>query len=171
MEIWKTISGFENYEVSSLSNVKRKEGTSHLRSINLKGTKDKDGYLKVNLKVSQKTNTKFIHRLVATAFIINTENKPQVNNINGIKDDNRVENLEWCTLSENRQHAYDTGLQNSDSRKGEKNNFNKLKKEQVEFIINEYKAKKVFQHQLALKFNVSQSCISIIVNKKNWKWI
>ena len=62
-----------------------------------------------------------VHRLVATAFIKNPEGKPCVNHINGVKSDNRVENHEWCTHSENNLHAFSTGLSRPYERKGSKN--------------------------------------------------
>jgi hypothetical protein len=172
MEVWKDIEGFENYEVSNLSNVRRKKGTSHLKSKNLKGTPDKDGYIRVNLKVKQKSNTKYLHRLIAESFIPNSENKPQVNHINGIKNDNRIENLEWCTLSENRRHAYDTGLQNSLSIRGEKNNFSKLNKKDIIFIRENYNKKEGRTNKyFAKKYKVSEGCIRSITSKTNWKWV
>ena len=65
---------------------------------------------KTKLKTKFSGKTHYVHRLVSQKYIPNPENKSTVNHINGIKDDNRVENLEWATRSENNQHAHDNGL-------------------------------------------------------------
>jgi hypothetical protein len=69
---------------------------------------DSNGYQVV--KLGKTSSTLKVHRLVAEAFIENPENKPCVNHLNGIKNDNRVINLEWTTYSENSQHAHDSGF-------------------------------------------------------------
>lgn len=74
----------------------------------LKPGKDHKGYLRVSLK----DKTYKVHRLVAMAFIENVDNKPQVNHKDGNKQNNNVDNLEWCTNSENQIHANKMGLRN-----------------------------------------------------------
>ena len=121
VEIWKDIKGYEGlYQVSNLGRVKslsiyRKNSVCEYYSKEkiLKPLKDKGGYLNVRLWKNKKGKTIKIHRLVACNFLENTENKRDVNHINGIKTDNGVENLEWCTCSENIKHAFDTGLKKS----------------------------------------------------------
>lgn len=82
----------------------------HYRNKFLVPQKHNKGYYYIELRVNKKRVLKLIHRLIAQTFIPNPENKPQVNHINGDKTDNRVENLEWCTNSENQIHAHLNGL-------------------------------------------------------------
>lgn len=76
----------------------------------LKPATDKDGYLRITLTNNGKRKSYYVHRLVARTYLKDYDEKLQVNHINGIKTDNRVENLEMVTLQENIKHSIETGL-------------------------------------------------------------
>jgi hypothetical protein len=124
IEVWKAVVGFEGfYEVSNLARVKSLERWEDRQSIGgvlykflrkeliRKQILGQYGYLRIILRKEGKSTYCSIHRLIADAFIDNPWNKPYVNHINGIKHDNRIENLEWCTAKENSLHSFSNGLQ------------------------------------------------------------
>lgn len=158
-EIWKEIDGYkERYKISSLGRVKSINPQNHREDlILLKPSLTTKGYYKVSLFNNGKEWQPSIHRLVAKAFIPNPENKPCVNHINGIKTDNRVENLEWCTHSENLRHAVDNGLKKGTPRK--------LTAEQVRLIKN---ISGMSLQKIANLFGVCPQMISKIKNGLNW---
>ncbi len=118
MGVFNEIPGYEGYyEIDRNGNVrsikrviKTENGNRTINSKTISPRKNNFGYLEIRLSKEGKTRTKFIHRLLAMTYIKNTGNKPEVNHINVIKLDNRLDNLEWVTKSENMQHAYKTGL-------------------------------------------------------------
>lgn len=119
-EIWKDIEGFEGlYQVSNMGNIMgldrqvrmgRYGGFRTIKQHLLKIRDYPNGYSYVKLQLPKQENPKLVHRLIAKAFIPNPENKPDVNHKNGNKKDNRIENLEWCTKSENVFHAIINGF-------------------------------------------------------------
>lgn len=169
-EEWKPIPGFINYEASSYGRIRsiKRVVCNSLGRKTLYGkiligfNSGSKGYLSVNLiYYTRKFKTKRVHRLVAEAFIPNPDNKPQVNHINGIKTDNRVENLEWCTASENMKHAFNTGLRKY------KYFHRKLSIDDV-IKIKRLLKKGLTQHKIADMFNVSNSLIHSISKGHRW---
>ena len=161
MEIWKDIIQYEGlYKVSNLGNIKSIKKNIILSS------GDCNGYKLVSLSKKGKQKTYYIHRIVGQHFVLNEFMKPQINHINGIKSDNRVKNLEWCTHNENMQHAFNIGLLN---RKGENNSRSKLTKKQVLEIRKIYKEENITHKLLGQNYNVSKSTIHMITTNQRWK--
>lgn len=139
-EIWKDIPGYEGcYQASNLGNIKSipRYVSNHTGMLLVKEKlitqrKNKQGYMICYLSKNAKDECFRVHRLIAKTFIPNPENKPQVNHIDGNKSNNRLENLEWCTNSENQIHAFKNGLNYVTGRAGKP----KRKVEQIDMNTN-----------------------------------
>lgn len=171
-ETWKEIKGTDgNYSVSNLGNVRNNGfyanvaggGKRFVKPRLLKAQLTANGYPFITY---MKSESKLIHRMVARAFIPNPLNKEFVNHKNGIKTDNRVENLEWCTRQENEDHAFSTGLKNST---GSKNVRAKITEKDVIFILENYG--KISDDDLCNKFNIHRGTLQRIVNRKIWRHV
>lgn len=114
MEIWKNIEEATNYEVSNLGNI-RNTKSGQILNPGVSG----NGYKQVSLKMKDtgKFMKRYVHRLVATYFIDNPDNKREVNHKNLDRADNRAENLEWITSSDNQKHKYQNGNYKTSNRK------------------------------------------------------
>ena len=179
MENWKKINGFENYEVSNLGNVKRVECT--ITYSNGMKCKYKEKLLKFEFNRKNKRNQFYkrvtlsqnniqrrfqVHRLVAEYFIPNPLNKKFINHIDGNPENNIVENLEWCTSSENEKHSY--------YKLGKITNViirRKIPLQDIEKIKILYK-NGLSMRKIAKQYYVSGSCISLLINNKTYvKWL
>lgn len=175
-EEWRLIEGFPDYMVSNTGRVMHlgfiktlKRGFCYYKKPwILKMTKVGRGYLGVSLKDEQGYHLQLVHRLVANAFILNEHNKPQVNHIDGIKTNNNVTNLEWCTDSENMEHALKTGLKSSGcSVYNSKLTYNQI----LDIRTNCVKGKKGFSIiDFAKKYGVVISTISNVLKWKTYKY-
>jgi len=156
-EEWRVIPGYPNYEVSTLGNVRRiTGGQGAVAGRLLKGKMSSLGYQLVHLHKKNKP----VHRLVMLAFVGPSD--LSVNHKNGIKTDNRLVNLEYCTHSQNQKHAYETGLRTHafGNQTGIRNRQAKLTPTQVLAIREETGSCRT----LANRFGVSPQHISRIKN-------
>lgn len=177
-ELWVDIVGFEGlYQISNLGRIKTLQRiksicneVDHVVSSEkiLLPRKNRYGYLRISFFKNPLGAKEFtMHRLMAIHFIPNPENKPEVNHINGIKDDNRLENLEWCTAKENAVHARAFGLR--ENTYGEKSKKSKLTEFQVRLIKRIYRRYGRFNMaKLSRKLNVSETTVSYVLKNKIW---
>lgn len=174
METWKDIKDYEGYyQVSDFGNIRSLERTVHhscggtrlFKSRRLDPTIDSYGYEKVTLSKKGVAKKHSVHRLVAQAFLKDSNDKPQINHIDGIKTNNNAVNLEYCTSSANIKHAYELGLMKPTS--PEKASYAKLKNKDVQLI--RCWLKQGFKHKdIACKFNVTLASISNIRTGRTW---
>lgn len=172
-EIWVPVTGFESYcEVSNTGRVRTMDRVVYRngKPRTLKGKLltilyDQDGYPRTQLMINKKRWVKNTHRIVATMFIPNPENKPCINHIDGNKTNNNVSNLEWCTVAENNQHAFDIGIKKN--RVGEQCNFSKLTEKDVQEIW--MIGKNMTQKEIGKMYGVCDSTISQILKYKIWQ--
>lgn len=175
IEIWKNVDGYENiYEVSNKGNIRR-IGKEKNRKLNM----NRDGYLLVNLYKNGVSKRLLVHRLVAKAFLPNPNNLPQVNHKDGAKSNNHIENLEWCTASENIIHTYQKL-----NRKGLSINQKRLEESPNAKAINQYDLKGNFIKrwgcikEATIQMKISNGMISKCCNNKRktaggyiWKFV
>jgi len=165
VECWRSILGFPRYKVSNYGRVKtlNRQNRGYEAIITPNMTASSSGYVMVQLFHNNKPKTFQVHRLVAQAFLFNPYNKPEVNHKNGVKTDNTIGNLEWCTRSENLKHAADvldlnTGVKHFRSKFTEKD------------VIDIYNAKGSYKY-IGNLYGVSSGTVNSIKNKKSYKTI
>lgn len=172
-KIWKAIPGFSLYHISNYGEIKTFNWKNKKVEKIMSPALDGAGYFRTMLKRDSdgKFCTVKVHRLVAQTFIPNPLNKPQVNHINGIRNDNRLTNLEWVTNAENIKHSFKIGLS---SNKGEKNPAATLTDAQAKEILANYKFGKknkdgITKKEIAQQYNVNVCVIRDLVMRKTWK--
>ena len=178
MTTWRTVPGFDQYEISDQGSVRHKLPRRGDPDV-LKGARDKDGYIRVylcalapNERRSLGRMNKLVHRLVWETFVGPIPKGMQINHKNGVKFDNRLENIEVCTPSENTRHGFRVlgRKPNLNPNPGSKNGRAKIN----EADVREIKALLASGEKpinIATRFQVSPASIYFIKNGDTWKHV
>ncbi len=171
--MWKKVVGFENeYEVNELGEIKTISisfKSSHPGKI-LKPTRTKNGYYIVRLWKNAQPYPRYVHRVVAEAFLTASPHARDVNHKDGNKANNRVENLEFVTRAENNLHAYRVLGKKAAVKTGEAHPGSKLTRAAVQAIRAEYPTVKSYA-ALAKKYSVDWTTIKSVILFRTWKGI
>lgn len=176
-ELWKDAVDYEGfYQISDRGKVKsiarvvmRKDGKPYtVKERIITPYVDRYGYLRIELNKRGVAKKHYVHRLVGQAFIPNPDNKPQINHIDTNKKNNTVNNLDWVTLQENRDHAVANGLQ--PDQRGKNNPNIKLTKKDVLLTRKLKKAGKTHT-EISKIVGTSVSNVNNIVGGYTWKWL
>lgn len=187
-EIWRNIKGGDGqYKISNLGRVKSLEQKLTIYNPHkdvtytmvkperiLKLYVNHNGYYVTNLTLNGKHKPYLLHRIMAKAFIPNRENKPCINHKDGIKTNNELCNLEWCTRAENNAHAWKTGLMDNHKNidfNGSNNPFSKLDENEVLQIRSIYEQGWANFTELGKCYNVCRTTVSDIIKRKTWNHI
>lgn len=169
-EHWLPVSGYEGfYEVSDMGRVRSVKTTEHYRGCIRKPCITATGYPQLVICKNTARESVSVHRLVALAFIPNPDKLPHINHKNGIKSDCRLENLEWCTVSANRNHALKNGL--AGIAMGSRLPQSKLSSEIVREARSRYIPYKVSAASLAKEYNVTAGTMAKALRKETWKHV
>lgn len=168
---WKDIIGYENeYQINQFGEIRTLKDSPKLKKYDVLKPQisKRNGYVYQMLYKNGKEKLLRVHRLVAMAFLSNPNNLPQVNHKDGNKQNNSVDNLEWCEQSDNMKHAYKNGLQiPSENQRKAIINTNKLKQKKV-CQIKDGKIINTFSgiSEASRQTKISISCISRCCNLK-----
>lgn len=170
IEVWRDVPGYESvYQVSDRGSVKRLAGSPKCKSDRLLAPNyTMGGYLNISLSLGSKIRQIGVHQLVMWAFV-GPQGSLWVHHKNGVKDDNRLENLKYVTPGQNTKHAYDSGLNQGPV--GEKNGMAKLTEEDIYLIrlARNLCGEELTRKDMAAYFEVSKTTITEIINGNSWR--
>ena len=161
-ELWKPLLEYKGIEVSSIGRIRKAANKRRKERILTEFPKDRDGYCRCSVqKLDGTWTSQPVHRLVAKAFIPNTENKQAVNHIDGNRQNNRVENLEWVTSKENVIHSFRFGSRKVCKQVPRKTILTDFQISQIDKLREFYTV-----NQIAKLFNIEYQSLKNIIHKK-----